>query len=236
MGADVIKIMPSGGVLDEGSSGENSQMTLEEIKAVVVTAHDYGFAVAAHAHGAEGIRRAIVGGVDSIEHGTLMNDEDIKLMKEHGTWYVPTISAGEFVALKAKIPGFFPPQIAAKAASLGPQIATTVSRAYKAGVKIAFGTDAGVYPHGQNAGEFAYLVKAGVPAAVALQAATINAAQLLRHEAELGSLSAGRYADLVAVAGNPLDDITLLQHPTLVMKQGVIYLRDGKPTPAVIGE
>ncbi len=236
MGADVIKIMPSGGVLDEGSSGENSQMTLEEIKAVVATAHDYGFAVAAHAHGAEGIRRAIVGGVDSIEHGTLMNDEDIKLMKEHGTWYVPTISAGEFVAQKAKIPGFFPPQIAAKAAAIGPQIATTVSRAYKAGVKIAFGTDAGVYPHGQNAGEFAYLVKAGVPAAVALQAATINAAQLLRHEAELGSLTAGRYADLVAVAGNPLDDITLLQHPTLVMKQGVVYLRDGKPTPAIIGD
>jgi imidazolonepropionase-like amidohydrolase len=234
-GDDLIKIMPSGGVLDEGSSGENSQMTLEEVKAVVTTAHDYGFTVAAHAHGAEGIRRAIVGGVDSIEHGTLMNEEDIKLMKEHGTWYVPTISAGEFVAQKAKIPGFFPPQIAAKAAAIGPQIAGTVARAYKAGVKIAFGTDAGVYPHGQNAGEFALLVKAGVPPMAAIQAATINAAQLLKHDKDLGSLSAGKYADVVAVPGNPLDDITLLQTPSFVMKQGTVYLQDGKPTAAAVG-
>ena len=120
LGDDLIKIMPSGGVLDESASGDNSQMTLEEIKAVVATAHDYGFAVAAHAHGAEAIRRAVIGGVDSIEHGTFMDAEDMKLMVEHGTWYVPTIIAGDFVARQAKVPGYYPPQVAAKAEAIGP--------------------------------------------------------------------------------------------------------------------
>ena len=136
-GDDVIKIMPSGGVLDQSSSGDNAQMTLEEIKAVVSTAHDYGFAVAAHAHGAEAIRRAVIGGVDSIEHGTFMDEADMKLMKEHGTWFVPTIIAGDYVAHKAAIPGFYPPAVAAKAAAIGPLIQATAGRAYKAGVKIA---------------------------------------------------------------------------------------------------
>ena len=227
-GDDLIKIMPSGGVLDESASGDNSQMTLEEIKAVVAIAHDYGFTVAAHAHGAEGIRRAIIGGVDSIEHGTLMNDEDIKLMKEHGTWYVPTISAGTFVAAKAKIPGYYPPQIALKAAAIGAVIQSTAGRAYKAGVKIAFGTDAGVYPHGQNAGEFELMVQAGIPAMGSIQAATINAAQLLKHDKDLGSLTAGKLADVVAVPGNPLDDITLMRKVSFVMKQGSVFKQDGK--------
>jgi len=210
-------------------------MTLDEIKAVVATAHDYGFTVAAHAHGAEGIRRAVLGGVDSIEHGTLMNDEDIKLMKERGTWYVPTISAGAHVAEKAKIPGYYPPQVAAKALAIGAQIAVTAGRAYKAGVKIAFGTDAGVYPHGQNAGEFVLMVKAGIPPMTAIQAATVYASQLLKHDRELGSLSEGKLADVVAVPGNPLEDIGLMTKVSFVMKQGTVYLRDGKALPEATG-
>ena len=227
-GDDLIKIMPSGGVLDQSSSGDNAQLTLEEIKAVVSTAHDYGFAVAAHAHGAEAIRRAVLGGVDSIEHGTYMDEADMKLMKEHGTWYVPTIIAGETVAQKAAIPGYFPPQVAAKAAAIGPVILGTAGRAYKAGVKIAFGTDAGVYPHGENAHEFELMVKAGMPPLFTIQAATMRAAELLRHDKDLGSLSAGKLADLVAVPGNPLDDISLMKQVGFVMKEGVVFKRDGK--------
>ena len=227
-GDDVIKIMPSGGVLDQSSSGDNSQLTLEEIKAVVATAHDYGFAVAAHAHGAESIRRAVIGGVDSIEHGTYMDDQDMKLMKERGTWYVPTIIAGDFVAHKAAIPGYFPPQVAAKAAAIGPLILGTAGRAYKAGVKIAFGTDAGVYPHGENAHEFELMVQAGMPPLYAIQAATVHASQLLKHDKDLGSVTAGKFADVVAVTGNPLDNIGLLKQVSFVMKEGVVYKRDGK--------
>jgi imidazolonepropionase-like amidohydrolase len=227
-GDDVIKIMPSGGVLDQSASGDNSQLTLEEIKAVVATAHDYGFTVAAHAHGAESIRRAVIGGVDSIEHGTYMDAQDMKLMKEHGTWYVPTIIAGDFVAHKAGIPGYFPPQVAAKAAAIGPLIIGTAGRAYKAGVKIAFGTDAGVYPHGENAHEFELMVQAGMPPLYAIQSATVSASQLLKHDKDLGSVTAGKLADVVAVAGNPLDNIGLLKQVSFVMKEGVVYKRDGK--------
>jgi imidazolonepropionase-like amidohydrolase len=228
-GDDLIKIMPSGGVLDESASGDNPQLTLDEIRAVVTTAHDYGFTVAAHAHGAEAIRRAVIAGVDSIEHGTFMNDEDMKLMKEHGTWYVPTIIAGDFVTSKAKVPGFYPPQIVAKALAIGPLILGTAGRAYKAGVKIAFGTDASVYPHGQNAHEFELMVQAGMPPMFALQAATTHAAELLKHDKDLGSLSVGKFADVVAVPGNPLDDISLMKRVSFVMKDGVVYKRDGNP-------
>ena len=227
-GVDVIKIMPSGGVLDESSSADNPQMTLDEIKAVVAAAHDYGFTVAAHAHGAEGIRRAVVGGVDSIEHGTFMDDADMKLMKEHGTWYLPTIIAGKYVEEKANVPGYYPPQVAAKARQVGPIIQQTAGRAYRAGVKIAFGTDAAVYPHGENAKEFAYMVDAGIPAAYALQAATTHAAELLGKSKDLGSIEAGKYADIVAVPGNPLDDITLMQKVGFVMKAGTVYRQDGR--------
>jgi imidazolonepropionase-like amidohydrolase len=232
-GDDVIKIMPSGGVLDQSASGDNAQLTLEEIKAVVVTAHDYGFTVAAHAHGAEAIRRAVIGGVDSIEHGTYMDDADMKLMKEHNTWYVPTIIAGDFVAHKAAIPGYYPPQVAAKAAAIGPLIMGTAGRAYKAGVKIAFGTDAGVYPHGQNAHEFELMVQAGMPSMFALQAATTHAAELLKHDKDLGSLTAGKLADLVAVPGNPVDDISLMKQVGFVMKEGVVYKSDGKAVDVI---
>jgi len=228
-GADMIKIMPSGGVLDESASADNSQMTLEEIKAVVAAAHDYGFTVAAHAHGAEAIRRAVLGGVDSIEHGTFMNDEDMKLMKEHGTWYVPTIIAGKFAEEKAK-EGWYPPQVTAKALQVGPIIQATAGKAYKAGVKIAFGTDAGVYPHGENAKEFEYMVQAGMPPMFVLQAATTHAAELLHKQDELGQIAVGRQADVIAVPGNPLDDITAMQRVSFVMKGGVVYKEDGKPT------
>ena len=226
-GADLIKIMPSGGVLDESSSASNPQMTLAEIKAVVAAAHDYGFAVAAHAHGAEAIRRAVIGGVDSIEHGTYMNDADIKLMKEHGTWYVPTIIAGEFVMQKAR-EGWYPPQVARKAEEVGPIILGTAGKAYKAGVKIAFGTDAGVYPHGENAKEFHYMVEAGMPPMFALQAATMHAAQLLKHDKDIGSISAGKYADIIAVRGNPVENIDLMQQMSFVMKGGTVYKHDGR--------
>ncbi len=228
-GADLIKIMPSGGVLDESSSSENPQMTTEEIKAVVTAAHDYGFTVAAHAHGAEAIRRAVLGGVDSIEHGTFMNAEDMKLMKEHGTWYVPTIIAGQFVMEKAK-EGWYPPQVAAKAEQVGPVIMETAGKAYRAGVKIAFGTDAGVYPHGENAKEFAYMVQAGMPPMFVLQAATTHAAELLHKQDQLGEVAVGRGADVIAVPGNPLDDITAMERVSFVMKDGVIYKDAGKPT------
>ncbi|QBB69987.1 amidohydrolase family protein [Pseudolysobacter antarcticus] len=226
-GADLIKIMPSGGVLDESASVDNAQMTIEEIKAVVAAAHDYGFTVAAHAHGAEAIRRAVIGGVDSIEHGTFMDDADMKLMKEHGTWYVPTIIAGKYVEEKAKIPGYYPAQVAAKAAQVGPMIQATAGRAYKAGVKIAFGTDAAVYPHGENAREFVYMVDAGMPPLYVLQAATTHAAELLHKSDKLGRIKAGYFADVIAVKGNPLDDIKLMQKVSFVMKDGKIYKDNG---------
>jgi imidazolonepropionase-like amidohydrolase len=227
-GDDLIKIMPSGGVLDESASVDNAQMTIEEIKAIVAAAHDYGFTVAAHAHGAEAIRRAVIGGVDSIEHGTFMNEEDMKLMKEHGTWYVPTIIAGKYVQEMAEKPGYYPPRIAEKAKVVGPIIQATAGKAYKAGVKIAFGTDAAVYPHGQNAKEFQYMVEAGMPPMFALQAATTHAAELLKKSKDLGSIDPGKFADVVAVAGNPLEDITLMQKVSFVMKGGVVYKEDGK--------
>jgi imidazolonepropionase-like amidohydrolase len=234
LGDDVIKIMPSGGVLDEGASGDNSQMTLEEIRAVVSTAHDYGFAVAAHAHGAEAIRRAVIGGVDSIEHGTFMDAEDMKLMVEHGTYYVPTIIAGDFVARQAKIPGYYPATIARKAQEIGPLIQATAGRAYKAHVKIAFGTDAAVYPHGENAHEFELMVGAGMPPMFCIQAATVNAATLLRHDKELGSVAAGKIADVVAVPGNPIDDISLMKRVSFVMKDGVVYKVNSVPVDTAL--
>jgi imidazolonepropionase-like amidohydrolase len=228
-GDDLIKIMPSGGVLDESNSGDNAQLTLEEIRAVVATAHDYGFTVAAHAHGAEGIRRAVIGGVDSIEHGTYMDAEDIKLMVEHGTWYVPTIIAGDFVARQSKVPGYYPPQVAAKAAAIGPLIMATAGRAYKGHVKIAFGTDAAVYPHGQNAHEFELMVQAGMPPMFTIQSATISGAQLLKRDKDLGTLAAGKLADVVAVPGDPIADISLMTRVSFVMKDGVVYKLNGSP-------
>lgn len=222
-GADLIKITATGGVLSVAKNGQNPQFTEEEIRAIVETARDYGMHVAAHAHGAEGMKRAIRAGVKSIEHGTLMDDEVIDLMLKYGTYYVPTIIAGKTVAEKAKIDGFFPEVVRPKAAAIGPKIQATFAKAYKAGVKIAFGTDSGVSPHGQNAKEFQYMVEGGMPAMKAIQAATRVAAELLGVQDRLGTLEKGKTADIVAVPGNPLEDITLMQKVNFVMKEGVIY-------------
>ena len=222
-GVDLIKIMPSGGVLSLEGSGDNPQLDDDELRAIVTTAHEYGLKVAAHAHGAEAIRRAVLAGVDSIEHGTFLTDEDIALMKEHGTYYVPTISAGRFVADKARIDGYFPIIVQAKALAIGPQIQRTFARAYQAGVKIAMGTDQGVAPHGENAKEFIYMVEAGMPPMKAIQAGTIEGAKLIGREKDFGSVEKGKLADLVAVPGDPLADISLLTKVSFVMKAGVTY-------------
>jgi len=230
-GVNVIKIMSTGGVLDLGDNADHVEMTEEEIRAVVNAAHDYGFVVGVHAHNAEGIRRAIVGGVDSIEHGTYMDDADIKLMKEHGTYYVPTVYTGQYVAEMARTPGKLPPQVAVKALEIGPRImGETLPKAIKAGVKIAYGTDAGVFPHGDNWKDFPLLVQAGLTPMEALRTATVNAAHLLKKDKDLGDVSAGKYADVVAVPGNPLDDMQLMGKVSFVMKAGAIYKQDGKPT------
>jgi imidazolonepropionase-like amidohydrolase len=222
-GSDVIKIASTGGVLDLSEDGSGAQFSIEEIKAVVQTARDYGLKVACHAHGAEGIRRAILGGVTSIEHGTFMNDEDMELAKKYGTWYVPTIVAGRSVMDSAQIKGFFPPVIARKAMEVGPQIQATFGKAYKAGVKIAFGTDAGVYAHGKNYMEFQYMVEAGMPPIEAIKAATTSAAELLGIGRKTGSISKGKWADVIAVSGDPLQDIKVMKNIAFVMKEGKIY-------------
>ncbi len=222
-GADLIKLTATGGVLSQAKSGQNPQFTEAEIAEIVATARDYGFKVAAHAHGAEGMRRAVAAGVDSIEHGTLMTDEVMRLMKKQGTWYVPTIVAGVFVGEKAEIDGYFSELVRPKAAAIGPRIKETFGRAYRAGVNIAFGTDTGVSPHGDNWKEFGHMVDAGMPALEALQSATVSAAELLGETATLGSLEAGKYADLVAYPRSPLDDISVMGEVALVMKGGVVF-------------
>ena len=227
-GSDVIKITATGGVLSYARSGDAPQFTVDEIAAVVETARDYGYRVAAHAHGAEGMRRAVQAGVTSIEHGTYMDEEIIGLMKQHGTWYVPTLSAGRFVADKAKIEGYFPEVVRPKAERIGALIQQTFARAYKAGVKIGFGTDMGVGPHGENAREFIYMVEAGMPAAAALQSATFHAAQVLGVD-DQGVVEPGKRADIVAVPGNPLEDIAVVMDVAFVMKDGVVHKSPGSP-------
>jgi imidazolonepropionase-like amidohydrolase len=221
-GSDVIKITATGGVLSFAKSGDNPQFMEDEIRAVVETARDYGYKVAAHAHGKEGMRRAIAAGVDSIEHGTYMDEELFKLMREKGTWYVPTITAGVFVSEKSREPGYYPEIVRPKAQRIGALIQGTAGRAHAAGVKIAFGTDAGVFPHGDNAREFVLMTEAGIPADYALQAATKHAAELLGETENLGSLEPGKFADVVAVAGNPLEDIALMRDVRFVMKGGEV--------------
>ena len=222
-GADLIKITATGGVLSVAKSGQNPQFMTDELEAIVETAKDYGMTVAVHAHGKEGMKRAIEAGVDSIEHGTYMDDEIRTLMKKHGTYYVPTILAGKFVADKAKIDGFFPELVRPKAAAIGPLIQNTFEKAHKAGVKIAFGTDSGVSAHGDNAQEFSLMVEAGMKPADALLSATVNSASLLGISDILGTLEEGKLADIVAVQGNPLDDISLMESVSFVMKDGVVY-------------
>ncbi len=222
-GSDVIKITATGGVLSNAKDGAGAHFTEDEIVAVVKTAKDYGFKVAAHAHGAEGMKRAIRAGVTSIEHGTFMDDEVIQLMKQHGTWYVPTITAGKSVADSAKIPGYYPPLVVPKALETGPKIQATFAKAYKAGVKIAFGTDAGVFAHGKNYKEFEYMVEAGMPAMTAIKTATANGAELLGMSDKIGSIEKGKLADIIAVEGDPLSDMKLMKEIKFVMKDGVVY-------------
>jgi imidazolonepropionase-like amidohydrolase len=222
-GADLIKITATGGVLSQATSGQNAQFTDEELNAIMSIAKDYGFKVAAHAHGAEGMKRAVRAGIDSIEHGTYMDRETMRLMKKHGTAYVPTIIAGRFVAEKAGVDGYFTDVVRPKAASIGPLIQKTFAQAYMSGVWIVFGTDTGVSPHGDNWKEFGYMVEAGMPAMETIQSATSMAARLLGVEDKLGTLEPGKLADIVAVTGNPIDDINVMGRMQFVMKDGVVY-------------
>ena len=224
-GYDLIKIAVTGGVLSLAKSGDAPQFTDEELAAVVKTARDYGYPVVTHGHGAEGIKRAIRAGVQTIEHGTYLDAEAFTLMKERGTWLVPTISAGRFVAEKAKVDGYFQPMVRIKAATIGPLIQGMAGRAYKAGVKIAFGTDQGVAPHGDNAREFEYMVEAGMPPLETIRAATLNGATVMGLEKQIGTIEAGKFADIVAVPGDPAKDISLMSRVGFVMKDGVVYKR-----------
>jgi imidazolonepropionase-like amidohydrolase len=222
-GSDVIKIVSTGGVLSVATNGSGAQFTEDEIKAVVQTAKDYGLKVMCHAHGAEGIKRAIRGGVASIEHGSLLDDECIELFKKYGTWYVPTMTAGRSVADSAKKPGYYPPVVAQKALEIGPKLKAAFTKAYQAGVKIAFGTDAAVFKHGKNWLEFTYMIEAGMKPMDAIKAATINAAALAGRQDVLGSIEGGKLADIVAVDGDPLKDPQAFGRVVFVMKDGVVY-------------
>ena len=225
-GTDGIKITATGGVLSVAKSGENPQFTDEELRAIVTTANDYGLWTAAHAHGKEGMKRAVLAGINSIEHGTYMDQEVMDLMKAKGTYYVPTIMAGDWVAEKAKIPNFFPALVKPKAEKIGPQIQSTFSQAYKAGVKIAFGTDSGVSAHGDNWQEFILMTNAGMTNKDALKSATIETAKLLRMEGMLGQIKPGMLADIIAIKKNPIQDISAVENVSFVMKDGVIYKQD----------
>lgn len=222
-GADCIKITATGGVLSVAKSGDNPQFTIEEVKAICDTAKDYGMHVAAHAHGDEGMQRAIIGGVKTIEHGTYMSDKTMELMIKHDAYLVPTITAGKEVEEKAKIKGFYPDIVVPKALAVGPQIQGTFAKAYKKGVGIAFGTDAGVFAHGNNGKEFGFMVEAGMPAIEALQSATITNAMLLNMEDEVGQVKKSFLADIIAVNDDPTENISTMENVVFVMKDGVVY-------------
>jgi imidazolonepropionase-like amidohydrolase len=222
-GSDLIKIMASGGILSLEKDGTAPQFSEEEMRAIVETAKDCGMRVAAHAHGAEAIKRAIRAGVNSIEHGTFMDDEGMELAKKYNVWLVPTIIAGRSASDSAKIPGYYQPRIAEKAIAIGPQGQANFKRAYKAGVRIAFGTDAGVYAHGKNWLEFVYMNEGGMPALETIRAATVNAAELIGISDRAGSIEKGKWADIVAVEGDPTQDIHVMGNVKFVMKEGVIY-------------
>lgn len=222
-GANVIKITATGGVLSMAKDGSGPQFTMEELKTIVETANDYGMVTAAHAHGPEGMKRAVEAGINSIEHGTLMTPEIMELMKKMETYYVPTITAGKAVEANAKIDGYYPPVIVPKALAIGPKIQQTFADAYKAGVKIAFGTDAGVFNHGDNGKEFGYMVEAGMKPMDAIKSATMESAKLLRIADDYGSIEKGKVADIVAVNDDPLKDIKTMENVTFVMKGGKVY-------------
>lgn len=222
-GADCIKITATGGVLSVAKNGSNPQFTIEEIRAITETAADYGYHVAAHAHGDEGMYRAVEGGVKTIEHGTYMSERTMELMIKKNCYLVPTITAGKEVAEKAEVEGFYPAIVVPKARTVGPQIQGTFARAYKKGVPIVFGTDAGVFAHGQNAKEFGYMNEAGMPVMETIQSATITPAIILKLEDKIGQVKKGFYADIIAVNENPEKNVAILQQVDFVMKVGVVY-------------
>ena len=220
-GSDLIKVCATGGVLSLGDNPQHAQYTLEEMKAIVADAHRLGRKVAAHAHGAEGIRWAAEAGVDSIEHGSYIDDAGIAAMKEHGTYLVPTLYLGDWMIDNAGLTRL-PPPLLAKAKEVIPAARKNIAHAFAGGVKVAFGTDAAVYPHGMNAHEFAVMVKLGLTPLQAIQAGTINAADLLGWSGKVGTLEPGAWADIVAVDGDPLKDVTTLEKVRFVMKGGEV--------------
>ncbi len=223
-GADVIKLVATGGVLSDIKAGVGQQFTDDELLSIVQTAHGLGRRVAAHAHGAGGINAALRAGVDSIEHGSYVSDESISLFRKTGAYMVPTVLAGVTSAQYAKTGGFMSPAQVQKALMVGPLMQNALKRAYEGGVKIAFGTDTGVSPHGQNAKEFALMVGAGIPAAAALKMATVNAADLLELSNTIGTIEAGKAADIVAVDKDPTKDIRTMERMRFVMRAGVVYV------------
>jgi len=221
-GATVIKVCATGGVLSKGDDPRTSQFSLEEMRAIVADAHRLGRKVAAHAHGGDGIKWAVEAGVDSIEHGSYLDDAGIALMKQHGTYLVPTVYLQDwFLENAEKIHA--PDYAVAKARTIFPVAHANIGRAVRAGVKIALGTDAAVYPHGLNARELGAYVKLGMTPLQAIQSATINAADLLGWKDKVGALEPGKWADLVAIDGDPTKDVTTLEHVRLVMKGGQVY-------------
>lgn len=225
-GADCIKVCATGGVLSLARDGRLPHYSEEELVTIVKTARDMGVDVAAHAHGDEGMRRAVEAGVVTIEHGSFMSEATMDAMIKHGTWYVPTLTAGHAVSDSAKFAtGFFPELVRTKALDIGPQIQSTTAKVYKRGVKIVFGTDAGVFPHGKNKLEFLYMAEAGMKNTDILRAATLEAATMLRLNDKIGALEAGKLADIVAVDGDPISDIRAMLKVVFVMKDGVVIRR-----------
>jgi imidazolonepropionase-like amidohydrolase len=223
-GADIIKITATGGVLSNTAAGLNQQFLEDELKSIVEAAHRMGRKVTAHAHGGDGVNAFLKAGGDAIEHGTYLDAESIRLFKQRGAYLVPTLMAGDYVARIANSPqNFFTPAQTAKAREAGPKMLDMARRAHQGGVKIAYGTDSGVSAHGDNAGEFALLVRAGMTPLQAIQAATVNAADHFRLSNEIGSIAPGKAADLIAVRGDPLRDVTVLQNVGFVMKDGRVY-------------
>jgi imidazolonepropionase-like amidohydrolase len=222
-GADVIKLTATGGVLSASTAGLAQHFSDQELATIVATAHSLGRKAAAHAHGVDGINAALRAGVDSVEHATYLNDESIKLFKEKGAYYVPTLLAAKTVADNAKIPGFYLAVVARKADQVGPMAIEAFRKAHAADVKIAFGTDTGVSAHGQNAREFALMVQGGMTPDEAIKAATVNAADLLSLLAQTGTIEKGKLADIIAVKGDPTKDVTELERVTFVMRSGVVY-------------
>ena len=221
-GADVIKFMATGGVLSSGDDPKASQYTLEEMKAIVADAHRLGRKVAAHAHGGNGIVWASEAGVDSIEHGSYIDDDGIATLKKNGTYLEPTVYLAEWFLENAERL-HEPQELQTKAKAVFPAADKNVAHAIASGVKIAFGTDAAVYPHGLNARQFPYLVRLGMTPVQAIQSATVNAADLMGWSEKVGTIEAGKFADIIAVDGDPTKDVTTLEHPKLVIKGGVVY-------------